>query len=74
MIFQGLNAFVNNSGQYGGALSLKSRSAVYLVANTLMYLANNTATRLGGAIFVGDEAIAFLKSMTLLYLHTPMFT
>ena len=61
MIFGGSNAFLNNFGQYGGALSLKSRSAIYLLANTLMNLANNTATRLGGAIFVDDEDHCFLE-------------
>ena len=61
VIFRGFNIFVNNSGQNGGALSLRTQSTIYLLPNAQMYLVNNTAVRYGGAIYIDDDNHCFLE-------------
>ena len=61
VIFRGHNSFMNNVGQYGGALSLRSQSTIYMLPNSQMDLVNNRVTRLGGAIFVDGSNHCFLE-------------
>ena len=61
VIFRGRNSFMSNLGEYGGALSLRSRSMIYMLPNSQIYLLNNTVTKLGGAIFVDDSNHCFLE-------------
>ena len=48
-------SFLNNIGDYGGAMSLYS-STLNIAPNTSVYFYNNKATETGGAIYVGNYA------------------
>ena len=56
--------FTNNSGEYGGAIALFDCSYIIVYPEVQLYLANNHASALGGAIYSGSCA---LKSYTFYY-------
>ena len=58
--FIGVNSFRNNTGNKGGALSMKD-SKIIMKGNAVTKFQNNRAAEFGGAIFVQNEDLCFYE-------------
>ena len=64
IILSGNISFLNNTGVNGGAMALYS-STVYFAVNAIVYFYNNTAIKVGGAIYVNNKNFPPVQEMYL---------
>ena len=64
IILSGNISFLNNTGVNGGAMALYS-SVVYFAVNAIVYFYNNTAIKVGGAIYVNNKNFPPVQEMYL---------
>ena len=63
--FYGTIIFEGNEGDAGGAVSLSQNSKLYFHDNCYVKFINNTATRVGGAIYIDGDSVVSKQSYTL---------
>ena len=63
--FYGTITFKGNTGDDGGAVSLAQNSKLYFRENCYVMFIENTATRLGGAIYIDGDSLVSRQSYTL---------